>query len=175
MTKLIKILDNDFLDKCIDLKLDFSGGAYNKVLIENGDLKFKVIKLIYKICMEEQKKIPYVISGFTLKPYLNLVDNLYDVLNIDLGIESKSNDTFKWYCELFNFENYNLEFSSLSNFEKLISMFIVSLYYKNDVILFDSIYSFDITEYMEFILKVIKEHNLYKEKVFIEIKKQVND
>lgn len=81
---------------------------------------------------------------------------------------------FKWYCKIFNFNNYDLEFHLLGNFDKLKSMFIVSLYNnKSNIVLFDNSYSFDVLEYVEFILNVFNKFNLCSNKIFIEIKKQV--
>lgn len=169
MVKLIEVLDNDFLVKYFDLKLDFSCGAYNKILLKDSELKFNLIRLIYGKCKENFNKLPYVISGFNLKPYLNLIENLYDIFGIDVYEESKLNEIFKWYCNVFDFQNYNIEFHFLNNFDKLKSMFIVSLYSNNDVILFDGLYSFEVSEYLEYIFKVLKKFDLYSSKIFIEI------
>lgn len=166
MTKLIRILDD-----YSEFRLDFSMGSRNIILFEDDRLKINLIKLIFNVCERNLRDTPYVISGFNLKPYLNLFDNIYDKLSIDLDIKSHYKLTLIRYCDIFNFKNFNSEFYLLNNFDKLKSMFIVSLFSDNEVILFDNDYSLEVGDYVEFILDLGKKFNLFSDKVFIEIKK----
>lgn len=166
MTKLIRILDD-----YSEFRLDFSMGSRNIILFEDDRLKINLIKLIFNMCERNLRGTPYVISGFNLKPYLNLFDNIYDKLSIDLDIKSHYKLTLIRYCDIFNFKNFNSEFYLLNNFDKLKSMFIVSLFSDNEVILFDNDYSLEVGDYVEFISDLGKKFNLFSDKVFIEIKK----
>lgn len=166
MTKLIRVLDDYF-----EFKLDFYIGSHNVILFEDDRLKINFIKLIFNMCERNLKSIPYVVSGFNLKPYLNLFDNIYDKLSIDLDIKSHHKLTIIQYCDIFGFKNFNREFHLLNNFDRLKSMFIVSLFSSNEVVLFDNTYSLEIRDYVEFILDVVKKFNLFSDRVFIEIKK----
>lgn len=166
MTKLIRVLDD-----YSEFKLNFSIGSHNVILFEDDRLKINLIKLIFNMCERNLRSTPYVISGFNLKPYLNLFDNIYDKLSIDLNIKSHHKLTFIRYCEIFEFKNFNSEFYLLNNFDKLKSMFIVSLFSGNEVVLFDNAYSLEVGDYVEFILDLVKKFNLFSNRVFIEIKK----
>lgn len=168
MTKLIRVLDD-----CSEFKLNFSIGSHNVILFEDDRLKINLIKLIFNMCEKNLRSTPYVISGFNLKPYLNLFDNIYDKLSIDLDIKSHHKLTLIQYCDIFDFKNFNSEFYLLNNFDKLKSMFIVSLFSRSKVILFENVYSLEVRTYVKFIMDLVEKFNLFSDRVFIEMKKQV--
>ena len=168
MTKLIRVLDD-----YSEFKLNFSIGSHNVILFEDDRLKINLIKLIFNMCERNLRSTPYVISGFNLKPYLNLFDNIYDKLSIDLDIKSHHKLTLIQYCDIFDFKNFNSEFYLLNNFDKLKSMFIVSLFSRSKVILFENVYSLEVRTYVKFIMDLVEKFNLFSDRVFIEMKKQV--
>lgn len=168
MTKLIRVLDD-----YSEFKLNFSIGSHNVILFEDDRLKINLIKLIFYMSEKNLRSTPYVISGFNLKPYLNLFDNIYDKLSIDLDIKSHHKLTLIQYCDIFDFKNFNSEFYLLNNFDKLKSMFIVSLFSRSKVILFENVYSLEVRTYVKFIMDLVEKFNLFSDRVFIEMKKQV--
>lgn len=168
MTKLIRVLDD-----YSEFKLNFSIGSHNVILFEDDRLKINLIKLIFNMCERNLRSTPYVISGFNLKPYLNLFDNIYDKLSIDLDIKSHHKLTLIQYCDIFDFKNFNSEFYLLNNFDKLKSIFIVSLFSRSKVILFENVYSLEVRTYVKFIMDLVEKFNLFSDRVFIEMKKQV--
>ena len=168
MTKLIRVLDD-----YSEFKLNFSIGSHNVILFEDDRLKINLIKLIFNMSEKNLRSTPYVISGFNLKPYLNLFDNIYDKLSIDLDIESHHKLTLIQYCDIFDFKNFNSEFYLLNNFDKLKSIFIVSLFSRSKVILFENVYSLEVRTYVKFIMDLVEKFNLFSDRVFIEMKKQV--
>lgn len=168
MTKLIRVLDD-----YSEFKLNFSIGSHNVILFEDDRLKINLIKLIFYMSEKNLRSTPYVISGFNLKPYLNLFDNIYDKLSIDLDIKSHHKLTLIQYCDIFDFKNFNSEFYLLNNFDKLKSIFIVSLFSRSKVILFENVYSLEVRTYVKFIMDLVEKFNLFSDRVFIEMKKQV--
>ena len=168
MTKLIRVLDD-----YSEFKLNFSIGSHNVILFEDDRLKINLIKLIFNMCERNLRSTPYVISGFNLKPYLNLFDNIYDKLSIDLDIKSHHKLTLIQYCDIFDFKNFNSEFYLLNNFDKLKSIFIISLFSRSKVILFENVYSLEVRTYVKFIMDLVEKFNLFSDRVFIEMKKQV--
>ena len=168
MTKLIRVLDD-----YSEFKLNFSIGSHNVILFEDDRLKINLIKLIFYMSEKNLRSTPYVISDFNLKPYLNLFDNIYDKLSIDLDIKSHHKLTLIQYCDIFDFKNFNSEFYLLNNFDKLKSMFIVSLFSRSKVILFENVYSLEVRTYVKFIMDLVEKFNLFSDRVFIEMKKQV--
>ncbi len=168
MTKLIRVLDD-----YSEFKLNFSIGSHNVILFEDDRLKINLIKLIFNMSEKNLRSTPYVISGFNLKPYLNLFDNIYDKLSIDLDIKSHHKLTLIQYCDIFDFKNFNSEFYLLNNFDKLKSIFIVSLFSRSKVILFENVYSLEVRTYVKFIMDLVEKFNLFSDRVFIEMKKQV--
>ena len=168
MTKLIRVLDD-----YSEFKLNFSIGSHSVILFEDDRLKINLIKLIFNMSEKNLRSTPYVISGFNLKPYLNLFDNIYDKLSIDLDIKSHHKLTLIQYCDIFDFKNFNSEFYLLNNFDKLKSIFIVSLFSRSKVILFENVYSLEVRTYVKFIMDLVEKFNLFSDRVFIEMKKQV--
>ena len=168
MTKLIRVLDD-----YSEFKLNFSIGSHNVILFEDDRLKINLIKLIFYMSEKNLRSTPYVISGFNLKPYLNLFDNIYDKLSIDLDIKSHHKLTLIQYCDIFDFKNFNSEFYLLNNFDKLKSIFIISLFSRSKVILFENVYSLEVRTYVKFIMDLVEKFNLFSDRVFIEMKKQV--
>lgn len=168
MIKLIRVLDDNF-----KFKLDFSEGSYNLILFNDLSIRLNLINFVCRLCQENLESKPYFISDFNLKPYLNLSENIYDKFGIDIERDYQKRIKFKQYCRLLNFKKLNTNFDLLSNFNKLKSIFIVSLFSGNKVILFDDIYSLEFRGYIIYILRLIDKFNLFSDKIFILIKKQV--
>lgn len=176
--RLIRYIDINpvpFIDR-ISVELDFSKGSHNVILFKHDINKNVLIEGIFDFCSSSLNVNPYVISGFNLKPYLNLVDNIYDMFGLDLELDEVKNIEFKKYCDIFKFEFIDQEFHFLSEHDKFKSMFIATLFSKSDVILFDGIcYKIKINRYMEDIYKILDDFKLYSNKSFIEFKKASHD
>lgn len=168
MVKLIRVFDDNF-----KFKLDFSTVSYNLILFNDEMIRFNLINFVCDLCKENFYSTPYFISDFNLKPYLNLSENIYDKFGIDVEMDSQKKLKFNKYCKLLNFKKLNIDFDLLSNFNKLKSIFIVALFSKNKVILFNNMYSSEFGVYINYILKLIYKFNLFSDRVFILIKKQV--
>lgn len=174
--RLIKFTDINpmtFINR-INIELDFSKGSHNVILFKRNNNKNVLIEGIFEFCSNSLDLNPYVISGFNLKPYLNLIDNIYYMFGVDLELDEVSRLEFEKYCNIFNFHLINKEFHFLSEIDKFKSMFIATLFSKSDIVLFDGIcYEIKINKYMEEINKILDDHKLYSNKIFIELKKQV--
>lgn len=168
MVKLIRVFNDNFR-----FKLDFYKGSYNLILFSDENIRFNLINYVYRLCQENYYNKLYFISGFNLKPYLNLSENIYDKFGIDMEIDFQKRAKLKHYCKLLNFKKLNSNFDLLSNLNKLKSVFIVALFSKNKIILFNNIYSSEFGRYVNYILRLISKFNLFSDKVFILIKKQV--
>lgn len=169
MTNLIRVLDNNNLD----FKLNFSDGYCNLILFDDENARMSIIKYVYNMCEINEFNSPYFISGFDLKPYLNLSENIYEKFGIDLDVELKERIRFSYYCQILNFKWVNINFSLLSNINKLKSVFISSFFSVSKIILFDEFHYFKFEKYVNFILYLINKFNLFSDKVFVRIKKQV--
>lgn len=144
---------------------DFPIGIHNQVLVEGSKINALLIKLLKSF-----NSSYYVISGFNLKPYLTLSENIYDMLGIDLEIERQNKLIFKDYCKVFDFDKFDKNFHLLSRFDKLKSMFIVSLFSNRKIIVFSNTYSEKFKNYIDYIFEVISKMNLFSDRIFIEIK-----
>ena len=164
MKKIVKTVDEDFYN------FKFDVGTYGVVLIESDNIGNNFLNIIFEH-YERNLGGVYLISGFNLKPYLNLYDNVYDMLGIDLDIELENRSIFEYYCTIFEFNSFKNEFHFLSDFDKLKSMFLVALLSSYRVFLFYNFYSIDIDYYTKFIFDKIKQFNLINNKILIEIKK----
>lgn len=153
--------------------MNFYKGSYNLLVFRDENVRLNLIRSVLKICERNFSNIPYIISGFNLKPYLNLVDNIYSSFGIDLHRQKDKRLIFNNYCRIFDLQNYNVRFSLLSNIDKLKSMFIVSLFSDNEVVLFDNSYSPSVARHTEYIIDLIRRFKLFSDNVFIEIRKIV--
>ncbi len=175
--KLIQVLDVNplpFMNQ-VNFELDFSRGSHNIILVKYCSCRNILLEGILGFCLRNLKLNAYVMSGFNLKPYLNLVDNIYDVFGIDLDIDVLKRIEFKRYCDIFKFNSINYEFHFLSDSDKFKSMFIASLFSESSVILFDGVcYKIKINGYMEDIYRTLNEFELFSDKSFIELRKQVS-
>lgn len=166
MTKLTKVLGYSSR-----LNINFCKGSYNLVVFRDENVRLSLIRSVFGICERNSLSVPYVISGFNLKPYLNLVDNIYSLFGIDLYKDLDRRLTFNNYCRVFDFKNHNVKFSLLSSIDKLKSMFIASLFSDRSVILFDNCYSCDVSRHTQSIIDLIERFKLFCNYVFIEIRK----
>ena len=144
---------------------DFPIGIHNQLLVEGSKINALLIKLLKSF-----NSSYYVISGFNLKPYLTLSENIYDMLGIDLEIERQNKLIFRDYCNVFDFDKFDKNFHLLSRFDKLKSMFIVSLFSNRKIIVFSNTYSEKFKNYIDYIFEVISKMNLFSDRIFIEIK-----
>ena len=92
------------------------------------------------------------------------------MLGIDLEIERQNKLIFRDYCNVFDFDKFDKNFHLLSRFDKLKSMFIVSLFSNRKIIVFNNTYSEKFTNYIDYIFEVISKMNLFSDRIFIEIK-----
>lgn len=170
MIKLIEVFDNNSLDNTLISELSFCLGVHNIILFYDSVIKNRLFKCILD-CYNSVNI--YIISGFNLKPYLNLIENVYDKLNIDLHMDLNYSMVFKKYCDLLEFNLFNIQFYFLSNLDKLKSMVIMAIMSNKKVIVFDTNYSKDLMKDVEFLLCKISKLDLFSDRVFIELKRQV--
>lgn len=172
--RLIEVLDVNplpFMEQ-VNFKLDFSKGSYNVILVKYCSCRNILLKEILRFSLGNLKMNTYVMSGFNLKPYLNLTDNIYDVFGIDLELDVLKKFEFQKYCDIFKFNSTDYEFHFLSEHDKFKSMFITALFSESNVILFDGVcYKIKINGYMEDIYKTLNDFELFSDKSFIELRK----
>lgn len=170
MINLIEVFKESSLCDVLVNNMDLSYGARNVIVFGNKELRNEIFEFILKRfrCSEL-----YVMSGFNLSPYLNLVDNVYVKLMIDLSLNSRKNRLFEYYCNILEFENIGIDFHMLSDLDKLKSMIITSLLSNSKVLVFDSIYSFELMSSVYGLLDNINGCGLFSNRIFIELKEQV--
>ncbi|AID44380.1 hypothetical protein SFBM_0435 [Candidatus Arthromitus sp. SFB-mouse-Japan] len=168
MIKVIEAFDDDFLEDYLLREIGFTAGFHNSILFYDYVVKDRLFKFILEYF---NKNSIYIISGFNMKPYLNITENIYDILNIDLDMDSCNNSIFDMYCNILDFKMINRQFHFLTYMDKLKSMIITSLLSKNKVIVFDWTYSDDVIKCAEELMDKINTLGLFSDRVFIEFKK----
>lgn len=168
MKKVIEVFENDFLEDYLLEEICFTDGSHNSILFHSSTVKNRLFKLILDYF---NKDSVYVISGFNMKPYLNVVENIYDILNIDLDVDIYNNCIFENYCSVLGFKAIKLDFYFLTYMDKLKSMIIVALLSNRKIILFDWSYSENMVKCAKELMNNISTLNLFLDRVFIEFKK----
>lgn len=172
MIKVIEVFDDDFLEDYLLREISFTIGDHNSILFHDYIVRDRLFKFILDYF---NKNSIYIISGFNMKPYLNVVENVYDILNIDLDIDFHNNSIFEMYCSILDFKMINRQFHFLTYMDKLKSMIVVSLLSKSKVIVFDWTYSDDVMKCARKLMCEINALGLFSDRIFIEFKKkQVN-
>ncbi len=170
MIKLIKIFQEDSLYDILVNNLDLSDGSHNIISFDDLGLRGKICEVF----LDYFGSIDiFIIGGFNLRPYLNLIDNIYSILNIDLSFNEKESLELENYCDILGFDKIYVDFYKLSSLDKLKSMIIVSLLSNRRIILFDSMYLSSFIDNIKSFLDKIDFSRLFNNRVFIEFKKQV--
>lgn len=169
MINLVEVFKESSLYDVLLNKMNFSDGSRNVVMFSNDVLKDDIFKFILSYFNYSNL---YVMSGFNLKPYLNLVDNVYDMLKIELDCDITKGYLFEYYCNILDFCNFNVDFHMLSDLDKLKGMIIVSLLSDSRVLVFDDVYPNELMCRIDGLLDFIEGLGLFSNRVFIELKKQ---